>query len=95
VKSLVEGFVVWQQRPERINTNPEPALSLLLEINRDPRFVPGRWRGIVDEAATSAIEAWLSRKTIEAFFRVVNDLHVDRRDCGTSGGSFGLPTFLL
>jgi hypothetical protein len=80
VKSFVEGFVVWQQKPERVNTNPEPALSLLLEINRDPRFVPGRWRGIVDETATSAIEAWLSGKTIEAFFRVVNDLHVDRRD---------------
>jgi hypothetical protein len=80
VKSFVEGFVVWHQKPERANTNPEPALSLLLEINRDPRFVPGRWRGIVDATATNTIEAWLSRKTIEAFFRVVNDLHVDRRD---------------
>ena len=80
VKSFVEGLVVWQQKPERVNTNPEPALSLLLEINRDPRFVPGRWRGIVDTTAINTIEAWLSRKTIEAFFRVVNDLHVDRSD---------------
>jgi EH_Signature domain len=80
VKSFVEGFIAWQQKPERANANPEPALSLLLEINRDPRFLPGRWRGIVDETAISTVEAWLSRKTIEAFFRVVNDLHVDRRD---------------
>jgi hypothetical protein len=80
VKSFVEGLVVWQQMPERVNTNPEPTLSLLLEINRDPRFVPARWRGIVDEPAISTIEAWLGRKTIEAFFRVVNDLHVDRGD---------------
>jgi hypothetical protein len=80
VKAFVEGFVAWQQKPERANANPEPVLSLLLEINQDPRFVPGRWRGIVDDTAISAIEAWLSRKSIEAFFRVVNDLHVDRRD---------------
>jgi hypothetical protein len=79
-KSIVEGFVGWQQRAEKSDANPEPVLHLLLELNRDPRFNGARWHGIVADSATIEVERWLCRATIEAFFRVVNSLQVDRQD---------------
>jgi hypothetical protein len=78
--SLVEGLVAWQRKTDPGDTKPEPTLDFLLEVNEDPRFVPGRWRDVVADTVTHVVEGWLSRKTIDAFFRVVGSLHVERRD---------------
>jgi hypothetical protein len=79
-QSFIEGLVAWQEKANALGVAPEPVLSVALEVNRDPRFMPERWRGLVTAEATAAVEAWLSRQTIAAFFRVVNSLQVDRRD---------------
>jgi hypothetical protein len=79
-RTLIEGLVDWQEKAEGRGVTPEPVLSLVLDLNRDPRFSANRWHGIVGAEAIAAVEAWLSRQTIDAFFRVVNNLQVDRRD---------------
>ena len=78
--SIIEGLVVWQRRTDPNDSKPEPIVDLLLSINGDPRFDEGRWNGIVNRGATDVVEGWLTRKTIEAFFRVISALNVERGD---------------
>ena len=53
---------------------------MLLAVNGDPRFSEGRWKDVVDRSSTTIVEGWLTRKTIEAFFRVISALNVERGD---------------
>jgi hypothetical protein len=78
--TFVEGFVSWQRRVDRLDQNPGPVMDLLTSVNEDPRFSPERWRGVVADATIDVIEGWLTRHTIEAFFRVVNRLPIERQD---------------
>ncbi|MDO9713176.1 EH signature domain-containing protein [Paracraurococcus lichenis] len=78
--TFIEGFVSWQRRVDRYDQNPGPVLDLLTSVNEDPRFSPEKWRGIVTDATIDIIEGWLTRHTIEAFFRVVNRLPIERQD---------------
>jgi hypothetical protein len=77
---FVEGFVSWQRRVDRRDRDPGPVMDLLTSVNEDPRFSPMRWRGIVAQATIDIIEGWLTRHTIEAFFRVVTRLPIQRQD---------------
>ena len=77
--SFIEGLVAWQRRIDPGDTKPEPVVDLLLAaINGDPRFSEGRWKD-VGRNTTDIVETWLTRKTIEAFFRVISALHIQRR----------------
>nr|WP_294529496.1 EH signature domain-containing protein [uncultured Rhodopila sp.] len=77
LRALVDGLVDWQQdRGSRVN--PEPVLSFLLALNGDPRFVPASWYGQVADKSVRTVESWLSRETIEAFFRVIDALKTDK-----------------
>lgn len=77
VAAFVEGFVAWQLRTGGTHN---PVMDLLTIVNDDPRFSPERWRGVVSPQAIEVVEAWLTRHTIEAFFRVVTRLPIDRED---------------
>lgn len=78
--AFIEGFVAWQRRSDPEDAKPGAVLDLVLELNEDPRFDAVRWNGIVPKPATDIVEAWLTKHTIEAFFRVVNQLRIERTD---------------
>jgi hypothetical protein len=80
VGSLVGGLVAWQRQIDPGDAKPEPVVDLLLAVNGDPRFSEGRWKDVVDRSSTTIVEGWLTRKTIEAFFRVISALNVERGD---------------
>lgn len=77
VAAFVEGFVAWQLRTDGVHN---PVMDLLTTLNEDPRFSPERWRGVVSQQAIEVVEGWLTRHTIEAFFRVVTRLPIERED---------------
>lgn len=89
VSALMEGFVAWRRRIDPQDAAPDPVLDLLVTLNMDPRFSPGRWDG-VDKPTVSIVEKWLTRQTIEAFFRVVNRLQTDRPDMWEERRAFWL-----
>jgi hypothetical protein len=74
LRSLADGVVHWQERDSGV---PEPVIDFLLMLNGDPRLEPDRWHGRVSDDAISTLEGWLSRKTIESFFRVIDALQTD------------------
>ena len=75
--AFVEGFVAWQLRTGGAHV---PVMDLLTTLNGDPRFSPERWRGVVAQSAIDVVEGWLTRHTIDAFFRVVTRLPIERQD---------------
>jgi hypothetical protein len=77
LRSLVDGLVVWQEREIEQGRSPQSTLNFLLALNKDPRFTPTRWRDKVDPRSTTAVRAWLSQRTIESFFRVIDALRTD------------------
>lgn len=66
LKSLVEGLVRWADRQGAPRT--DETLNLLHWLIGDPRLHPGRWTGI-DDAVRRTVEGWLTRITLDAFFR--------------------------
>lgn len=68
LRSLVDGLVAWQKRHDPEDARPEPALAFLISLNCDPRFERHRWEGRVAAQSIAAVERWLCRETIEAFF---------------------------
>ncbi|MBC9176145.1 EH signature domain-containing protein [Pseudoroseomonas ludipueritiae] len=79
LRAIVDGVVAWQERQAQ-NSSPEPALDFLIKLNGDPRFKALRWTNKVSAESLSVIRRWLSRKTLEAFFRIIDALQTDRRD---------------
>lgn len=77
LKSLVEGLVLWADRLG------EPwigqALDLLHSLIGDPRLHAGRWQGI-DPGVRGAVEGWLTKVTLDAFFRFMREVPTDRTD---------------
>jgi hypothetical protein len=90
LRSLVDGLVAWHGLQDPDDAQPEPTLDFLLALNGDPRFVRERWQGRVSDASIQAVERWLSRKTIEAFFRVIDALQTDRPDMWQARRQFWL-----
>jgi EH_Signature domain len=80
IGTFVEGFVAWQRRVDPSDAKLAPVVELLITVNQDPRFSSGRWTNIVAKATTDVVEGWLTRHTIDAFFRVVNRLQIERPD---------------
>jgi hypothetical protein len=78
--TFIEGVVAWQRRVDPGDVHLAPVLEVIISVNQDPRFSSGRWNNIVARATTDVIEEWLTRHTVEAFFRVVNRLQIDRPD---------------
>lgn len=74
-KALVEGIVPWADAVGQV----ESTLDLLNFLIGDPRLHPSRWTGI-DPAITQTVEGWLTRITLDAFFRVMLEFHTDRND---------------
>lgn len=75
-KALVEGVVAW--------ATPQPAyqkeaLDFIQFAIGDPRLHSLRWRPI-SESARQTVEGWLTRITLDAFFRVMRELKTDRDD---------------
>jgi hypothetical protein len=78
--AFIEGIITWQRRNDSDDSKPGAVLDLVLELNEDPRFNAVRWDGVVHKPTTDIVEAWLTKHTIEAFFRVVNQLRIQRAD---------------
>ncbi len=77
LKSLVEGLVLWADRqgePARPQT-----LDLLYVLIGDPRLHAGRWQGI-DPAVRRTVERWLTKITLDVFFRFMREVPTDRTD---------------
>ena len=77
MRDLVDGLVAWQRRSDPNDAEFEPTLDFLLAINGDPRFVRDRWYGKVGSGSIATVERWLSKATIEGFFRVIDTLKTD------------------
>jgi hypothetical protein len=90
LRSLVTGIVKRQRHADPRDEAPERVLDFLLSLNGDPRFAPHRWRDRVPDDVVRVIEQWLSRKTIDAFFRVIDTLKTDRQDMWESRRRFWL-----
>jgi hypothetical protein len=80
VGAFIEGLITWQRRRDPNDAKPGTVLDLVLELNKDPRFNAVLWDGIVPKPTTEIVESWLTKHTIEAFFRVVNQLRIERTD---------------
>ncbi|MBX6741136.1 MAG: hypothetical protein IRY87_03695 [Acetobacteraceae bacterium] len=78
--TFIEGIVTWQRRADPHDSKPGPVLDLVLELNEDPRFDAVRWQGVVPKPTIDIVEGWLTQHTIEAFFRVANQVRIERAD---------------
>ncbi|MDG4594764.1 MAG: EH signature domain-containing protein [Candidatus Contendobacter sp.] len=77
LKSLVEGLVAWAERQGGIAV--DQTLDLLHSLIGDPRLYPIRWKDI-DPNKRETVERWLTKVTLDAFFRVIRELRTDRDD---------------
>lgn len=77
LKSLVEGLISWAERQGGITV--DQTLDLLYSLIGDPRLYPIRWKDI-DPSKRETVERWLTKVTLEAFFRVIRELRTDRDD---------------
>lgn len=80
LRSLVDGLVAWQESFDPAGNQSDATVAFLLALNGDPRFVPERWNNKVSPRSKEGMQRWLSRKTIDAFFRVIDGLKTDRPD---------------
>jgi hypothetical protein len=90
LRSIVDGLVAWQKRCDPGDGAFDAVLDFLLDLNGDPRFTPDRWHGRVSGDAVTAVEGWLSRRTIELFFQIIDRLNSDRADMWESRREFWL-----
>ncbi len=77
LKSLVEGLVAWTERqgqPAIVQT-----LDLLYFLIGDPRLpqCQGRWK-LIATAVRETVERWLTKITIDAFFRVMLEIDASK-----------------
>jgi hypothetical protein len=79
LRSIVEGLVKWAENQKQIII--EQTLDLIYQLIGDPRLpqCQGRWQAI-DAAVREVVEQWLTKVTIDAFFRFMRELHTDRDD---------------
>ncbi len=90
LRSLVDGLVAWQERMEVHGEQIEPVVNYLISLNKDPRFAAVRWQGHVSQHSISTLEKWLSRQTIESFFRIIDAMQTERPDMWRDRRAFWL-----
>ncbi len=88
LRSLVDGLVSWQEQQQGHDAAPERILEFVLSLNGDPKFARHRWEGHVADQSIACVERWLTRETIESFFRVMNTLKTDRPDMSKARRAF-------
>lgn len=72
---LADGLVFWAIR-RGDDLAEGRVLDLLLTLLGDPRLMPAAWDGVGEETVRQ-VEAWLSRKTLEVFFNIIDHLNTD------------------
>ena len=79
LKSIVEGLVLWANKQDQ--SLIDQTLDLLYQLIGDPRLPQchGRWNPI-DPNVRELVEQWLTKVTIDAFFRFMRELRTDRDD---------------
>jgi hypothetical protein len=75
---MITGVVTWAGRTE-IPNSTDIALEIALALADDPRISLTSWRGISDPIREE-VEAWLTARTLENLFRVIDELQTDRQD---------------
>jgi hypothetical protein len=75
---MVTGIVNWAKRSSAA-ASTDIALQIVLSLAGDPRISLSRWRGIREETRDD-VEAWLTARTLENLFRVIDELKTDRPD---------------
>jgi len=83
---MVSGIVRWASRVSAGEAE-DTALSIVDSLAGDPRISLTHWRGI-DEGIRHKVEEWLTKRTLENMFRVIDDLKVDRPDMWQSRRAF-------
>ena len=89
-KRLLEGVVRRQTRDDPAHVSPAAALDFVLSVNGDPRFPPDRWTRTVDSSVIAIVHQWLTRQTMEEFFRIVDRLKTERDDMWRGRRTFWL-----
>lgn len=74
LKALVEGLVAWAE--SKGGAAVDETLDLIHTLIGDPRLHPARWN-IIEAKTRQTVEAWLSKVTLEAFFRVMTELQTN------------------
>ncbi len=82
--SLVAGLVAWGRSS---SGNVDAALELVLSLLDDPRASPAVWRGVPDDVRHE-VEGWLTARTLENLFRVIEQLKTDRQDMAEERAKF-------
>ena len=90
VRALTDGLIEWQEKSDSGNAKPDAVLDFLLALNGDPRFTPDRWHGKVSDRSIATVERWLSARTIEAFFSIIDRLKTDNDEAWQARRAFWL-----
>jgi hypothetical protein len=90
LRSIVDGLVSWQEQCSAQEASLEISLDFLIKLNGDPRFKALRWTGKVSPESLTIVRRWLSRRTLEAFFRIIDALQRDRHDMWQARRQFWL-----
>jgi hypothetical protein len=72
---LADGLVRWAVRRSDGEAQSE-VMTVLDAIMGDPRLSPAAWDGVAPETIEQ-VEAWLSKKTLEVFFHIIDHLRSD------------------
>jgi len=79
LKALVEGLVAWAE--SKGEAAVDETLDLIHTLIGDPRLHGGRWDATGIAATTrETVERWLTKITLDAFFRVMQALPASRDD---------------
>lgn len=74
LKALVEGVVAWAE--SKGGAAVDETLDLIHTLIGDPRLHSARW-DIIETKTRQTVEGWLSKVTLEAFFRVMAELQTN------------------
>lgn len=77
--SMVTGVVRWAVRNEESQTAVDLALEVALSLAKDPRLSRVHWRDL-EADVVEQVETWLTARTVENMFRVIEELRTDRQD---------------
>ncbi len=76
--AMVTGIVDWASQSFAV-ASIDIALQIVLSLADDPRISLSRWRDIPEDTRDT-VEAWLTARTLENLFRVIDELKTDRPD---------------
>jgi hypothetical protein len=76
---MISGIVGWAEKRGERQSDVDVALEIAMALAGDPRMSMIRWEG-VDERVVEVVEAWLTARTVENTFMVMEELRTDRQD---------------